>query len=41
MAKADSTKQLNWHVVLGYAGVIVLSLGAWGAIIRAAGSLIK
>jgi|GEM_PF-3524938 len=42
MAKANAQNyRLNWNVVLAYTGVVVLSLGVWGAIIRAAESLVK
>ncbi len=42
MANADFPRQrLNWHAVLGYTGVIFLSVGVWGVIIRAAASLVK
>jgi hypothetical protein len=42
MAKANSQNyHLNWNVVLAYTGVVALSVGVWGAIIRAAESLVK
>lgn len=42
MAKANSQNHhLNWNALLAYAGVLVVSVGVWGAIIRAAHSLVK
>jgi hypothetical protein len=42
MEKANSQNyRLNWSVVLAYTGVVAVSIGIWGAIIRAAESLVK
>jgi hypothetical protein len=42
MAKANyQNYRVNWNVVLVYAGVVALSVGIWGAIIRAAELLVR